>query len=84
MGYHSMNPPAILAQPVDQTWVLPRSLDTYKLLYRQATKACVEQGLQPMDALLIAAHVLRSVGIHVPSAMEETFSDSCCNEPAEA
>ncbi len=64
-------PPVILAQATDQHWMLPRSVDAYRALYHQVTMACAEQGMQPMDALLIAAHALRSIGIHVPSAMEE-------------
>ncbi len=67
-----MNRPIILASVTPEHWTLPRSIDSYKLLYGQARQACTEQGMAPMDALLIAAHVLRSIGIHVPSAMEET------------
>ncbi len=62
----------ITAQITKETWSIPRSTDTYRALYRQSTTACMEQGLTGMDALLIAAHVLRSIGIHIPSAMEKS------------
>ncbi len=66
-----MNRPIILASVAPEQWTLPRSIDAYKALYCQASAACREQGMAPMDSLVIAAHVLRSIGIHVPSAMEE-------------
>lgn len=61
----------VIAQIEPQTWVLPRSVDSYKALYRQATQACVEKGMKPMDSLIIAACVLQSIGIHVSGALDK-------------
>lgn len=71
--------PILLAKATEQfagtgtepIWVIPRSVDAYKLLFSQAAKACRDNGMTPMDSFLIAACVLTSIGIHVPGAMEK-------------